>query len=440
MITISKAYPLMLAALLATAACDDSLVKNAGEGGTTGAQRYAVTITIDLPDDLQGVELTDETYAFKNISTGRTSTFDTPEDISVMAGLYDVTYTAKAHLPGGSISDVRAFAQSVEVTGPGAGAGMTAWHNITTDDLVIAEVFFSGTLQPSGNSYYGDDYVKLYNNTGHVVYADGVTLFETKFLTTQKYVYEPDVMDRAVTVQALYTVPGNGTEHPIEPGGYLTLADVAIDHRVANPNSFDLSHADFEWYDVSSSPSHMDIDNPDVPNLDKWYCYTQSFWMLHDRGFKAYGIARIPIDKETYLRDYRYDYDYTMVLESGTFPMSQSAYMLPNEWVVDIVNCSVASAYAWNLCAPSLDMGWTYCGTIDKDKTRYFHSVRRKMLHKNDAGNPVLKDTNNSTEDFNPFCIPSEIEHQHTATDADGTPCTTLTYDGVTPMDQQATR
>ena len=53
----------------------------------------------------------------------------------------------------------------------------------------------------------------------------------------------------------------------------------------------------------------------------------------------------------------------------------------------------------------------------------------------NDDGNPVLKDTNNSTEDFNPYCIASEIEIQGTAVDANGTLCTTRTYDGVTPME-----
>lgn len=56
------------------------------------------------------------------------------------------------------------------------------------------------------------------------------------------------------------------------------------------------------------------------------------------------------------------------------------------------------------------------------------------MLYVNEAGNPVLKDTNNSTEDFNARVTPSEIELQGTAIDADGTLCTTRTYDGVTPV------
>jgi hypothetical protein len=243
-------------------------------------------------------------------------------------------------------------------------------------------------------------------------------------------------MSEAMNVQALYTIPGSGTDHPVAPGEYLILADTGIDHRVANPNSFDLSNADFEWYDISTSPTNIDIDGPTVENLDKWYCYTLSYFILHNRGFKAYGIARIPVDKETYLTDYRYDYDYTLVTVAGTFPMSASAYKIPNDWIVDVVTCSVASDYAWNVCAPSLDCGWTHCGSIDKDKDRYFHSVRRKLLRIRDNGIPEFKDTNNSTEDFNPDCIASEIEIQGTAINYLGDKATTLTYDGVVPINQ----
>ena len=69
---------------------------------------------------------------------------------------------------------------------------------------------------------------------------------------------------------------------------------------------------------------------------------------------------------------------------------------------------------------------------MDHDKTRYFHSVRRKMLYVRD-GRAVLQDTNNSSDDFNAQCTPSEIERQGTAIDVDGTPCTQLTWDGVNP-------
>ncbi|MDE6383159.1 MAG: DUF4876 domain-containing protein [Paramuribaculum sp.] len=407
-------------------ACDDALTS--GENNRT-----AVAVAVDMPQLPEGAEVVDRLLTFRNVSSGKSYEFTVNADIELLPGLYDVAFSARVFTPGAATTTLRADSRSVNVSGSTLSIRLTAYNSIETDDLIIAEVFFSGTLQPSGNQYYGDDYVKLYNNTDHTIYADGITLFETKFLTTRKYTYEPDIMSEAMTVQALYTIPGSGEDVPVAPGEYLLLVDTGIDHRVANPNSFDLSGADFEWYDVSSVPKDLDIDGP-VPNLDKWYCYTRSFWVLHNRGFKAFGIARIPVDRDTYLKDYLYTYEYEEVTVAGTFPMSQTAYRLPNEWILDVVTCSIDSDYAWQLCTPALDCGWTGCGTIDKDKTRYFHSVRRKLLYVTEDGRAVLADTNNSSEDFNRMCVPSEIELQHTAMDINGTPATTVTYDGVVPM------
>lgn len=376
------------------------------------------------------VSIANESYTFKNISDGNLTTVTSTDHLMLLPGIYDVSYSAEVVLTSGANATLRALRQSVEITSMST-IHLNAYCIVETDDLIISEIFYTGTLQPSGVQYNGDSYFKLYNNTDHVVYADGLTLFETKFLTTEKRAYTPDVMDEAVTVQALYTIPGSGSEYPVQPGEELLLCDVGIDHRSINPNSFSLAHADFEWYDESTRPSTTDIDSPLVPNLDKWYCYTLSVWLPHNCGYKAFGVARIPLTKEEYLLNYRYDYDYEIVSAAGTFPMSGTAYMMPNDWVADIVTCSVASNYSWQLCIPALDSGWTYCGSVNADKTRYFHAVRRKVLDITDSGRVILKDTNNSSEDFNPYVVPSEIELQHTAVDAAGNKSEKLTYDGV---------
>lgn len=427
---MKRILKLALIAILTSiaSACSDSV------GNEPDQKSVKAAIVIDRPADMADATINAEILTLTNVNTGVVSTFQYLTDVTVEPGLYNLDYTAKLTLANGADAQMRAAATSVIFKDGASAITLKGYVNIETDDLIIAEVFFSGTLQPSGNQYYGDDYIKLYNNTDHVIYADGITIFESKFTTTQKYEHTPDIMADAMNVQALYTIPGNGTEHPVQPGEYFLICDTGIDHRVANPNSFDLSHADFEWYDVSTKPSSVDIDGPTVPNLDKWYCYTLSYWMLHNRGFKAYGIARIPIDSETYLTEYKYHYDYTMVTVAGTFPMSADAYRLPNDWIIDVVTGSVQSDYAWNVCAPQLDSGWTHCGDVDKDKNRYFHSVRRKLLRIADDGRVILKDTNNSTEDFNADCIASEIELQGTAMDYNGTLCTTRTYDGVTPI------
>ena len=421
-----KLKTIILAAVVVATmtACDDTL--------NSELTRYTPTTSITMPAGLESSRVVSEQWEVKDVSSGRKTTYSSSADMELKPGLYDVSYDAEVELDG-TLHHVSAYRQSVAISAATHVIALTAFENLVNDDFIIEEVFFSGTLHTSGNQYNGDDYIKIYNNTDHVLYADGLSIVESKFTTTQKFDYMPDLMNECMTVQAIYTIPGSGTEHPVQPGESLLIADTGIDHRVANPNSFDLSHADFEWYDISSQPAHMDIDGPTVENLDKWYCYTLSFWILHNRGFKAWALARIPLDKETYLANYYYTYNYVMVLPAGTFPMSQSAFKLPNEWIVDAVNAGVASDYVWNVTAPALDRGWTHCGSVDKDKTRYFHSVRRKMLYLKD-GRRVLKDTNNSTEDFNPDCVASEIELQGTAMDVDGTRCTTITYDGVTPV------
>jgi hypothetical protein len=60
--------------------------------------------------------------------------------------------------------------------------------------------------------------------------------------------------------------------------------------------------------------------------------------------------------------------------------------------------------------------------------------VRRKLLRIADDGRAVFKDTNNSTVDFNPDCIASEIELQSTAVNYEGEKASQITYDGVTPI------
>ncbi len=419
---------LIIAMTIIASSCDDEF--------SSSTTAHDIDLKIGFPDDIDPVDITDAIVTFRNLSSGQVTRFSYPSkgDIRLLPGIYDVEFSASIVLENGNDAVIRGVSRSIQIVSDATLVRLTAYCNIITDDLIISEVFFTGTLQNSGNQYYGDDYIKLYNNTDHIVYADGITLFESKFLTTQKLDFSPDIMEEAVTVQAIYTIPGTGNEHPVKPGEYILLADVGIDHRNANPNSFSLEHADWEWYDVSSSPGNLDIDSPDVPNLDKWYCYTNSFWMLHNRGYKAFGIARIPVDKETYLKEYRYSYDYNLVTNAGTFPMSQTAYKIPNDWVVDVVNCSVESEWQWNVTSPRLDMGWAYCGNINNDKSRFFKAVRRKLLYIADDGRIVLKDTDNSSVDFNSNVTPSEIETQHTLIGLGQGTSQIITYDGITPI------
>ena len=391
-------------------------------------------IQIHLPEAISASQVMNDTLSFFDISTGNTLKVSASQVENIPHGFYKVYYKADVKL--GNVDEkekglLRGSLENVVIDDEHKSFNLDAFLIINKDDFIFEEIFFTGTLRESGKQYYGDSYVKLYNNTDHVLYADSIAFVESKFVSTLNYEYKPDIHEDTMTVQAIYMVPGSGKDHPVQPGESFTLCDTGIDHRVANPNSFDLSHADFEWYDVSTKPEHMDIDSELVPNLDKWYCYTLSFFVLHNRGFRSYAIARMPIDKETYLKNYLYTYEYIIPSPAGNYPMKQKAFKLPNDWIVDGVNCSVEAEWQWNILPVTVDGGWTHCGTIDHDMTRYFKSVRRKMVGLNEQGHRILQDTNNSTDDFNTECVPSIIEEQHSAIAADGTKAENVTYDGV---------
>ena len=315
---------------------------------------------------------------------------------SLPVGFYDMTFNATVQVSEDYSYALRAYNQNVTVKDT-TNLTMQAFVLPKSNDFVIAEVFFAGTQTPQGKNYIGDKYFVLVNNSDSLLFADGIVLVESKFKNTKKFTVTPDIMSSAMAVDAIYRVPGDGTDFPVKPGGTFLIADNAMDHRTVNENSFDLSDASVEWYDVSTNATVTDIDNPDVPNMEKIYCYTLTIWVPNNQGNTTFAIGRMPKDltDEQYLQDYRYDYDYINVTQAGTFEMSASAYRFPNAWIIDAVNMCPHSDYQWLSVHESLDAGFAYVGETGSDKTRFGKSVRRKQ---GDDGK--LIDTNNSSDDF----------------------------------------
>lgn len=268
------------------------------------------------------------------------------------------------------------------------------------EGFLISEIFFTGTTTPSGHMYTDDQYIKIGNNSDTVMYADGLAFIESFFTSDDKHDYQPDIMNEAMTINTIYVVPGTGKQHPVLPGEELVIALTAIDHRPINPNSFDLSKVDFEIFDKSSHPEG-DQDNPKVENLANWYANFEGTFVMHTRGVKSYALARPLVDMKTFMTNYRYKFGYIFKQGEITVPMDENEYFMPNTWIVDAVNLAVPTVREWNLVSPMLDKGFTYCGTVDFDETRYNKAVVRKK----EAGKWI--DTNNSTEDFYPNATPS---------------------------------
>lgn len=387
-----------------------------------GISTITTSLQFSAPAELAGYNpvIGIQTLTLLNINTGETLNLVNPAvtksaeastaiSVSVPEGLYTISMEGSLSysINGETLhSKIRAYQESVTLTKDSAVEAVDMIGYLYNDsqnggNFVIAEIFFTGTITPEEKQYTGDKYFRIYNNSGETLCADGLTIAESEFLTVSKYDYTPDIMNEAFTAQAIYRIPIGGNIM-VAPGESLLLCDIGMDHRSANENSFDLTLADFEWYDESSNPNFLDTDT-DVPNMEKIYCYTATIWGPHNRGFTSYVLARLGDDQanqlsaEQYLADYSYAYTYNFIFGGAAYEMSSEAYKIPNKWILDAVNLSVESEYVWNVVSPALDKGWTYCGKVDKDATRYGKSVRRKVL-----SGLTLQDTNNSSEDFLP--------------------------------------
>jgi len=368
-------------------------------------------VTLEIPANLENTVLTNAIATLTNVETKQATTIEGSKFVkdgntykimcnNIQAGTYNVTVNGHLEFTLKGVAGQKDFevsSENVALSETSHDLKMVVSTFTAQGGFVISEIFFTGTSTAEGKSYSGDQYIIITNNSDVTLYADSIAVLESAFLTTIKEDYTPDIMSTHFSVQACYMIPGNGKSVPVEPGQSLKLAVNAINHTTEQPNSIDLSNADFEFYDETSNPNFTDVDG-NAPNLDKWYCYTATIYQFHSRGFNSMAIAKMKTGKEDWLENYVYDATYMFVFGDFSKEMTKSGiYKVPNEWILDGVNLSVESVREWNVLDASIDAGWTYCGKVDRDETRFNKSVIRKQ----DANGKYI-DTNNSTNDFTP--------------------------------------
>ena len=126
--------------------------------------------------------------------------------------------------------------------------------------LMISKIYYSGTKDQMDRNYATDSYIEIFNNSDEVVYIDGKYLGLAESVSPAAYPASenPD----SIYMRQICKFPGNGSEHPVQPGGSIVVAaKSARNHQESALNTVDLSHADFEVKVVEGS------GNPDVPML-----------------------------------------------------------------------------------------------------------------------------------------------------------------------------
>ncbi|MBO9636405.1 MAG: DUF4876 domain-containing protein [Chitinophagaceae bacterium] len=255
--------------------------------------------------------------------------------------------------------------------------------------LVFKEIYYTGSRTPANGTYFSDQFYEIYNNTDQIIYADSLCIANTggnagNVPTARTWGFKPD--QDYVYLQNVWMIPGNGTEHPIQPGQSIIIAQDGINHKtdpLGNSNSpvnLGLGVADWESYVPRADNRDLDAD---VPNLEAIYLGSVGFdWLTGVFGpgmviFKHKEVKNLPL-----------------VTEPGNTSTAQ--YMqLPVKYVYDAVDCLAnPTAISFKRIPNALDAGFKSCSG-----SYVSESLRRKVA-RTENGRRILQDLNNSSIDF----------------------------------------
>jgi len=380
-------------------ACDD-------EEKTVQLNNYTIQLIPVLADndeitgDLSGVKVT-----VRDVNTNWEKALVSDKEGKVyftnLTGIYNIE--ASGHLKyssstnNGSIENITYFGGAGEnlLLSEDSFSGSVEIYPISSDNgWVIKEMYTASTRTSNGSTLRFDQFIEIYNNTDTVMYADGLAIGETRHETTSGENIYADNMAEKTFLWTVYAIPGKDGDKnvPVEPGRSIVIAPQPIDHR--HDNSIDLRPpvSDYQWFDAYGSGQYS-IDVPEVPNLERYYSYSLSVWIVTVQMNRGFVIFKIPQSRDggniaKYVEDntdMRFNNAGNMVTAIG----------VENQYVIDAVELGYKHDFYRKSLHSSLDKGRSY--TLQPYNGK---SIRRKILTVKPDGRVVYQDTNDSSVDF----------------------------------------
>lgn len=428
-------YLIFMVFILGMAACkkDDTSGNDAVPVTITVKLAYNTeTATIGLSLEKAAVKLTnlttnqiyngtsgvDGVASFKDIAPGN-------YNVSVVQNITAADYNAKA---GTNVTDAVVFNgilsnQSLVTNSTLAVTLITG----RVGDLVIKQIYYSGSSAANG-ALYRDQFLEIYNNSSETIYADSLyfgqtentakelgtlDLTKTYYLSGGQYDWTKSISmsnSKANTdyiyMHSLFMIPGTGKQRPILPGASIIIAATAQNHKapytditgkaitIKDPTlTVDLSNAEFEVYlgdQNGINPLSSDLDNPNVTNVAVIDRGGVRDLILDAPGRDGLVIFKSKVDPKTWSR-------YPSPDVAQVIATTNTFIQVPLNLIIDGVglNQSIESKRVPKYMNNVIDAGeiFTINGSYSSE------AVVRKVS-KTIGSRIVLKDTNNSSNDF----------------------------------------
>lgn len=431
-----NSYYLILILLLSVTACKK-------DNSSTNSDVKPVTINIKLSYETEqtdlGLSLEKTQVKITNITTtqaytGVTAADGTVEFKNVAPGNYDIAavqtiaaadYNAKA---GTNLTEAIVFNGTLSRQSLSQNSSLSiVLKTGRVGDLVIKQIYYAGSHVTNG-ALFRDQFIEIYNNSNVTLYADSLYFGQTinvstalnkidfnkgYYLPTGQYDWTKSIqMNNSkansdyVYMSALFMIPGTGKQYPILPGTSIIIAANALNHKVPytgadgkaigvkDPSlTVDLSKADFEVY-LGDQPGinrlASDLDNPAVPNVTVIDAGANRDLVLDNNGRDGVVIFKSAISPKIWGRFPTPDV--VQIIAS-----TKTYIQVPVNVLIDGVGLNQTTAInrVPKYMNDSVDAGETYV-----TKGAYSSQSVARRTNKTINGRVVLKDTNNSTNDF----------------------------------------
>jgi len=294
-------------------------------------------------------------------------------------------------------------------------------------DFVIKQIYYAGSNAVNG-AIFRDQFFEIYNNSNQTLYADSLYFAQVMGVSSlasavdqSKGFYLPNgqydwtksiglnntaANTGYIYAKTLFRIPGTGKQYPLEPGKSIVIAATALNHQipftgadgkaisVKDPTlTIDLSKADFEVYlgnIPGVNPLASDIDNTGVTNVTVIDNGGNRDLILDNLGRDGLVIFKTAADVTKWPA---YPAPDVTSLTSST----KTNIQIPLNVVIDGVGLqhAVIASRTPKRMPDLIDAGETYVNGGSYSS----QSVVRKTS-KTVSGRVVLKDSNNSTNDF----------------------------------------
>ena len=256
-------------------------------------------------------------------------------------------------------------------------------------DIVISKIYAAGSKDNNNKRYVAGQYIELYNQSNDSVDVAGLYIGLLETDVPQAYTLDnlkTNYADSVVLVKQVFRIPTD-KHYMVAPGGTVLLVNSAVDHSLNSPMEHSLLKADFEAKDVKGKM----LNNPEVPALQNVFnIYSGISYMNILTTGQGVVIFRTSADISQLKLTYKFGK--TSGVQYG---------LLPKRYIIDGVDFLRHKATGTDVGEKRL-YGDIDAGYISINATAGLSGevVYRKVTSTTAAGQSILMDTNNSSNDF----------------------------------------